>query len=153
MKRELIIACLAVTMFSSCAHTGRNELPSSSPRATEIRNALNQTVIPLVDLENVKVQDALKFWSNQSKANHRQHFDFRHVISYPTIYSTQPTKQGGRAATASVAAPAMVTVRRKNITSEQLLDEICQQSNYVWTILGRMIVIKPRGSPSPDAQP
>jgi hypothetical protein len=45
-----------------------------------------------------------------------------------------------------------VTVRRKNITSERLLDEICQQSNSTWTILGRVIVVKPRML-APAAQP
>ncbi len=56
---------------------GRNELPSSSPRAAEIRKSLDQTVIPEIDIENVKAEDALKVWHNASNANHRGHFEFR----------------------------------------------------------------------------
>lgn len=155
VKRELICGCLAVVFFSSCAHLGRNELPSSSPRASEIRKAMNQTVIPEVDLENVKPEEALQSWAQTSRDHHPRHFDFRHVISYPMSYSMQPTKPGGSPRVVSGAASqslARVTVRRKNITSERLLDEICRQSNSAWTILGRVIVVKPRGL-APDAQP
>ena len=157
MKRELIVGCLVV-IFSSCSsvgHLGRNESPSSSPRAPEIRKALNQTVIPEIDLENVKPEEALRRWAQASQAHHPQHFEFRHVISYPMTYSLQPTKPGGSPRVVSGAVSqtlARVTVRRKNITSERLLDEICQQSNSTWTILGRVIVVKPRVS-APNAQP
>ena len=157
MKRELILGCL-LAVFSSCSsvgHLGRNELPSSSPRAPEIRKALNQTVIPEIDLENVKPEEALQSWARASRDHHPQHFDFRHVISYSTTYSLQSTKQGGSPESVSSTASqsvARVTVRRKNITSERLLDEICRQSNFKWTILGRVIVVKPSGL-APDAQP
>lgn len=157
LKRQLIVGCLAIVICSSCvqvSHLGRKELPSSSPRAPEIRKALNLTVIPEVDLENVKPEVALQFWSQASRSHHPQHFEFRHVISYPMSYSMQPTKQGGPKLVSGAASQntAQVTVRRKNITSKRLLDEICHQSNFSWTIMGRVIVVKPRAS-VPDAQP
>ena len=140
--------------WSSVGPLGRNELPSSSPRAPEIRKALNQSVIPMVDLKAVSLQDALRFWSEESRTYHPQHFDFRHVISYPMTFS-MPTGQAAHPTTASSAAPQKVppvTVHRRNITSKRLLDEICRQSNFTWTILGRVIVIKPN-SVVADAQP
>jgi hypothetical protein len=156
MKRKLIIACLASAVFSSCAtQRGRNELPSSSPRAAEIEKALNQTVLPEVDLENVALQDAVRIWSESSRTHHPQHFDFRHMISYPMTLSMQQGKQNASHSVSSAVStpkPAKITVHRKNITSRRLLDEICQQSNFVWTILGRVIVIRPRdvaSSPQP----
>jgi len=138
VKRELILGCLVMTVFSSCSHLGRTEQPSASPRAGEIRNAMNQTVIPQVDLENVKPEDALKFWDEASQTHHPQHFKFVHVMSYPITSSIQP-------AGAVVRAPTLqkVTVRRKNITSKELLDRICHEANLVWTIMGREIVVKP----------
>jgi hypothetical protein len=157
MKRELIIACLAVSVCSSCAtHSGQNELPSSSPRAPEIQKALNQTVIPEIDLEYVTPEYAVKMWAELSQRYHPQHFEFRHAISHPMVFAPQQVRQGGPPAAISPPVPQRavhVTVRRKNITSARLLDEICQQSDFVWTIMGRMIVLKPRSSLPPNAQP
>jgi hypothetical protein len=157
MKRELIAACLTIAICSSCAtHSGQNELPSSSPRAPEIQKALNQTVIPEIDLEYVTPEYAVKMWAEMSQRYHPQHFEFRHAISHPLVFAPQTPKQGEPRA-ASSTAPSQpvvhVTVRRKNITSARLLDEICQQSSYVWTIMGRIIVLKPRSSLPPNAQP
>jgi hypothetical protein len=116
---------------------------------------MNQSVIPEVDLENVKAEDALKFWDDMSRTYHPQHFKFVHVISYPITYSVQTTAPG-ETRRVPMAAPAptlhKVTVHRKNITSKRLLDEICQQANLEWTIMGRAIVIKPK-PPGADAQP
>jgi hypothetical protein len=126
---------------------GKTEMPSSSPRAEEIRTAMNQTVIPVVDLENVKAEDAIKFWDEASHANHPQHFKFAHIISYPMTYTVQTTAPGETRRVPTlipVARPHKVSVHRKNITSKRLLDEICQQANFVWTIMGREIIIKPK---------
>jgi hypothetical protein len=157
MKRQLIIACLAIAICSSCAtHTGQNELPSSSPRAPEIQKALNQTVIPEIDLEYVTLESAVKSWAEMSQRYHPQHFEFRHAISRPMMFAPQQKRESGQPAASSPPAPPRavhVTVRRKNITSARLLDEICQQSDYVWTIMGRMIILKPRSSLPPNAQP
>src|SRR5882724_6491029 len=96
MKRELIIACLTACLLSSCTgmgQTGRNEQPSSSPRAAEIHKALKQTVIPEIDLENVSLPDAIKAWAAISRDNHKLHFDFRHQLTYPMTFSIKETKQ------------------------------------------------------------
>jgi len=154
VKRELILGCLTIVVFSSCSHLGRTEQPSSSPRAEEIRKAMNQTVIPVVDLENVKAEDALKFWDDTSRTYHPQHFKFTHVISYPITYTVQTTAPGEtRRVRTAAPAPTLhkVTVRRRNITSKQLLDEICHEAGLAWTIMGRAIVIKP-GPPVSDGQ-
>jgi hypothetical protein len=157
VKREVIIACVGLAVVTSCAtQRGRNELPSSSPRAAEIHKNLNRTMIPTVDLENVSLEEALKVWAELSRENHPLHFDFKHVISYPMTYSKQTTAQGGTHTAATAVpprSPPKVTVRRKNITSGHLLDEICHQANFVWTIMGRVIVIKPSGSPPPETTP
>lgn len=129
-------------------------MPSSSPRASEIRAALNRSVIPEVDLENVKAEDALKYWDETSTSYDPRHFKFMHVVSYPMTYSVQPTATGAtRNGPAIVPTPVLhkVTVHRKNITAKRLLDEICQQANLVWTIMGREIVVKPK--PPAGAQP
>jgi hypothetical protein len=155
VKRKVIVSCLVVTLVSSCSHLGRNELPSSSPRAPEIRKAMSQTVIPEVDLENLKPEEALQFWSQASRSYHPQHFEFRYMTSYPMTYSMQPTQPGESPRMVSAAAStntAQVIVRRKNITSKRLLDEICHQANLSWTIMGRVIVVKPRAV-APDTQP
>jgi hypothetical protein len=148
MKREWIIGCLSIALLSSCA-TGkaRNELASSSPRAAEIHKALRQTVIPQVDLEYVSAEEAIKYWASASRDNHPLHYDFNHTITYSMTFSIQPRSRH----TSAVVVPK-VTVRRKNITSEQLLDEICRESNFVWTILGKVIIIKPNPVAA-DAQP
>lgn len=151
MKRELIFGCVMMAVFSSCAHLGKSELPSSSPRAKEILTAMNQTLIPKVDLENVKPEDALKFWDEMSTSYHPQHFKFVHVISYPVSYAVQ-TQAAGAAAVPPAVKLHKVTVRRKNITSERLLDEICNQGNLTWTIMGREIIVRPK-VPGTDAQP
>src|SRR5271169_5998711 len=131
VKRELILGFLMIAVFSSCSHLGRTEQPSSSARAPEIRKAMNETVIPEVDLENVTADDALKFWEGTSRTYHPQHFKFVHVMSYPITYTVQTTAPG-ETRRVPTAAPAptqvKVTVRRKNITSEQLLDAICRQA-------------------------
>ena len=152
MKQELIIACVAVAIFSSCAtHQGRNELPSSSPRAPEIQKSLDQTVIPEIDIENESLDDALKAWHEASRNSHPHHFDFRYAISHPITFSSQPVRQGvppSVSPTASAPTPARITVRRKDITSARLLDEICQQSDTSWLIMGRVIVVRPRAATS-----
>jgi hypothetical protein len=150
VKHELIFGCLAMAIFSSCAHLGQSELPSTSPRAKEIKAAMNQTVIPQVDLENVKPEDALKFWDEMSTSYHPQHFKFVHVVSYPVTYTVQ-TQAAGAAAVPPSVKVHKVTVRRKNITSERLLDEICHQANLTWTIMGREIIVRPK-VPGADAQ-
>ena len=156
VKQTLILGCL-VAVLSACSSVGplgRNELPSSSPRAPEIHKALNEVVIPMVDLKAVSLQDALVFWAKESQTYHPQHFEFRHVLTYPMTFSL-PTPSGATAATTSSAVPPKVptiTVHRKNITSKRLLDEICRQSNFEWSILGRVIVIKPNTATA-DAQP
>jgi len=148
MKREWIIGCLSICLLSSCANnTARNEIASSSPRATAIHKALRETVIPQVDIEYASVEDAIKVWASSSRDNHPLHFNFAHTLTYPMNFSIQPRKQ----TTSTVAVPK-VTVRRRNITSEQLLDEICRESNFIWTIMGKVIVIKPNPA-APDTQP
>ena len=112
---------------------------------------MNQTVIPQVDLENVKAEDALKYWDDTSRIYHPQHFKFTHVISYPVTYTVQTTALGEtRKVPAVTPTPTLhkVTVRRRNITSKQLLDEICHEAGLVWTIMGRAIVVKPGPSDS-----
>jgi len=143
MKPKWIVSCFAIGLLSSCAHyTARNEVLSSSPRAAEIHKALRGTVIPQVDLEYVSVQDAIKLWATSSRDNNPLHYEFRHTLTYPMSFSVQPRKQSTPA-----AVIPKVTVRRKNITSEQLLDEICREANFVWTIMGRVIIIKPNPMP------
>ena len=144
MNLKLIIGCVIVAVCSSCAHLGRNELASSSPRAKEIHKALDQTVIPEVDLENVTAAEALNVWSELSRQHHPLHFKFQHTLSYPMTFVQ------GKAGTVTVPQIPKVTVRRKNITSKHLLDEICHQSTLLWTIAGRVILVKP-GGPSPEA--
>lgn len=112
---------------------------------------MNQTVIPQVDLENVKPEDALKFWDETSTSYHPQHFKFVHVVSYPVSYTIQAQTAGAPVPVPTVPKMHNVTVRRKNITSERLLDEICQQGNLTWTIMGREIIVRPR-VPGADAQ-
>jgi hypothetical protein len=143
VKRKPTIALVAAAILSACAtHQGRNELPSSSPRAKDIQKSLDQTVISEVDVESVSLDDALKAWHNASQASHATRFDFRYALSHPVNFSSQPTTQAAPAT--SPATPAKITVHRKNITSARLLDEICQQSNCSWVIMGRVIVIRPR---------
>jgi hypothetical protein len=152
VKRELIIACVGLAVVTSCAtQRGRSELPSSSPRAAEIHKNLKSTVIPAVDLENVSLEEAVRVWAELSRENHPLHFDFQHVISYPMTYTKQTTAQGGTAVPPPTALK--VTVRRKNITSGHLLDQICHQANFNWIIMGREIVIKPSASPPPNTTP
>jgi len=97
VKQELILGCLVMAVFSSCSHLGQSEQPSSSPRADEIRAAMNRTVIPEIDLENVKAEDALKYWQETSRTYHPQHFKFVHVMSYPTSF-TVPGATGNASA-------------------------------------------------------
>jgi len=144
MKWKLIVAGVAVAVCSSCSHLGRNELRSSSPLSKQIHRALDETVIPEVDLENVSAVDALNTWSALSRTYHPQHFKFQHVVSYPVTYT-----QGATGTVAAGPGSAKVTVRRKNITSKRLLDEICHQSNLEWTIAGRVILVRP-GPPGSD---
>jgi hypothetical protein len=108
-------------------------------------------VIPEIDLENVSLESALKTWHEASRNNHPQHFDFRYAISHPMTFSSQPIQQGVPQSvppTASAPTPARITVRRKSITSARLLDEICQQSDTSWLIMGRVIVVRPRAATS-----
>jgi len=152
VKRGLIIGWAAVTVLSSCStYQGRNELPSSSPRAPEIQTALDQTVIPEIDVENVFLESALKTWRAASLNNHPLHFDFRYAIQHPITFTSQPVRQGGAPSVppaTSAPTPALITVHRKNITSARLLDEICQQAGYSWLIMGRVIVVRPSAAPS-----
>ena len=137
MKLKLLTAGLTMAVLSSCSHMGRNELRSVSPMAERVHKALDETVIPEVDLENVTVQDALNIWSTESRTYHPQHFKFEHIISYPMVFT-----QGTAKPVAAAQSFLKVTVRRKNITSKRLLDEICQQANLTWTITGRVILIQ-----------
>jgi hypothetical protein len=147
MTRKLIVSCAAVAVFASCSHLGRNEQKSSSPRAAEIRAAMDRTVIPQVDLENVKAEDALKFWSTTSRTYDLRHFKFQHLLSYPTVVS-----QGKVTMSSLPDRTPKVTVRRKNITSKRLLDEICGQANLVWMITGRVVLVRPRSAPADGQQ-
>jgi hypothetical protein len=68
-------------------------------------------------------------------------------------YSVQPTRTSATPGATTVAPTPTshkVTVHRKNITAKRLLDEICHQSNLVWTIMGREIVIKPKPADAPQ---
>jgi hypothetical protein len=144
MKLQIVIGCaVAMALFSSCSSTGRNELKSSSPLAAQVHAALNRTVIPSVDLENVRAADALKFWSESSRIYDRRHFKFQHVLSYPMVF-----ENGKMTMTASPDRTPNVTVRRKNITSKQLLDEICSEAHLQWMIQGRVILVRPNTTPS-----
>src|SRR5664280_881085 len=111
MKPRLIIGCVLVAVVSACSHLGRNELQSSSPRAAEIRNAMNKTVIPEVDFDNVSAEDALNVWSLDSRTYHPQHFKFQHIVSYPVSYSVQSAGHGPPSV--SLASAPKVTVRRE----------------------------------------
>jgi hypothetical protein len=152
VKRSLIIGCAATAILSACAtHQGRNELSSSSPRAPEIQKSLDQTVIPEIDIESVSLENAVKAWHDASSANHRVHFDFRYAISHPMVFNSTPTATAPPAG--SPAKPVRISVRRKNITSGRLLDEICQQAKYKWIIMGRVIVLRPGDAAQTTTQP
>ena len=151
MNPTLVIALLAAITLSACAtHQGRTELRSSSPRAKDIQKSLDQTVISKVDVEGVSLEDALKAWHDASQASHATRFDFRYTISHPIRFVSRPTTQA--APTTAPATPPKITVRRKNITSARLLDEICRQSNCTWVIMGRVVAIQPR-DPAAAARP
>jgi hypothetical protein len=151
MKRSLIIGCLAATILSACAtHQGRNELRSSSPRAKDIQKSLDHTVISKVDVEGVSLEDALKAWHDASQASHATRFDFRYTISHPIKFVSRPTTPAAPATAPARATAPKITVRRKNITSARLLDEICRQSNCTWVIMGRVVVIQPRDKAAAD---
>ncbi|HUJ10212.1 MAG TPA: hypothetical protein VL171_09315 [Verrucomicrobiae bacterium] len=139
MTPKLIIGFTVAVLLASCSDLGQNEQRSVSPRAKEIRAALNHTVIPEIDLENVTPEEALRVWAEKSREYHPLHFKFQHVLSYPMTFS-----QGTLTTGATSGRSPKVTVRRKNITSKRLLDEICQEANLVWTITGRVIVIRPQ---------
>ena len=127
MKLKLIIGCALVAIASACSsHLGQNELQSYSPRAEEIRTAMNRTVIPEIDLDNASAEDALNVWSMNSRTYHPQHFKFQHIVTYPVNYSVQ---SAGQPPSVSLVKAPNVTVRRKHITSKRLLDEICRQAN------------------------
>ena len=147
MKPKFLIGCLLVTILSACSNLGRNEQVSSSPRANEIRTALTRSVIPEIDLENVTAEEALRVWSQKSQTYHPLHFKFQAVVSYPMTFT-----KGKSATQVMQPATAKVTVRRRNITSKRLLDEICHQANLVWRITGRVIVVQP-GTARADRQP
>jgi hypothetical protein len=147
MKLQLIIGFAVIATTSSCSHLGRNEQKSSSPRAKEIRAAMDRTVIPEVNLQNVKAEDALKFWSETSRTYDPRHFKFQHLLTYPVVFS-----QGTMTMSASPGRESKVTVRRRNITSKRLMDEICGQANLVWTIAGRVVLVRPRSAPADGQQ-
>jgi hypothetical protein len=142
MTRKLMIGCAVAAVFTSCSHLGRSEQKSVSPRAAEIKAAMERTVIPLVDLQNVKAEDALKFWSETSRTYDPRHFKFQHLLSYPVVYSK------GTVTTGTLPTRTRnVTITRRNITSERLLDEICGQANLVWMIAGRVVLVRPPTAP------
>jgi hypothetical protein len=103
--------------------------------------AMDQTVIPEVDFQSLKAEEALHVWSEKSRTYHLKHFKFQHILSYPMTFTQGAAKRSA----APLRAPT-VTVRRRNITSKRLLDEICRQSDMVWTISGKMILVRPRSS-------
>ena len=145
MNRPLIVGCVAAITLSACAtYQGRSELPSASPRAKDIQKSLDHTVISKVDVESVSLDDAMKAWHDASQASHATRFDFRYAISHPMTFVSRPTAQTAQATTPST--PPKITVRRKNITSARMLDEICRQSNCTWVIMGRVVVIQPRNT-------
>ena len=144
MKLKLVLGCaLAAVILASCTNLGRNELRSYSPRAKEIRTALNRTVIPDVDLESVKAEDALNVWQEKSREYHPLHFKFQHVVAYPMTFAPGQTPT-----TTAPISTSKITVRRRKITSKRLLDEICGQANMTWTITGRVITVQPRTTPA-----
>ncbi|HVM63154.1 MAG TPA: hypothetical protein VMV72_20005 [Verrucomicrobiae bacterium] len=156
MKRQLIIGCVAATLVSACAtHQWRNELPSSSPLAARIQNALNQTVISQVEIQNLTLEKTMKMWQKLSVGSHHQAFDFHYVISHPVSYTSQPIQQSGAqgAPAVSTLGSVRITILRKNITSARLLDEICGQANYSWIIMGREIVLRPGTASTAATQP
>jgi len=155
VKRQLIIGCLTAALLAACAtQQGRNELPSSSPLANRIQTALNETVISEIEIQDMPLEKAAKEWQRASLKSRHQQFNFRYAISHPMVFSSRPAGPGGvqNSAATSTLSSARITVRRKNITSERLLDEICQQANYSWIIMGRVIVLRP-GAASSATQP
>jgi hypothetical protein len=142
-----MIGIAALAVLTACAHFGERELPSPTPRAAEINTAMDAALIPQIDLRRVPAGAAVQAWSEANRTAHPQPFTVKYFIVRPTTF------------TAGTATPApalkkepMVTVRRKNVTSKKLLNEICRQADWVWMVRGKTIVIGPRGS-FPNAQP
>lgn len=130
--------CAALAVCAACSQLGQRELPSLTPRAAQINTAMDAVLIPQIDLQRVPAGEALQAWSEASRTAHPQPFAVKYVILRPTTF-TQEAKR----ATPSKKDPT-VTVRRKNISSKWLLNDICRQADWVWMVRGKTIAIGPR---------
>lgn len=155
MKLHLMLACVVLVFGAACASRGRQEGASHSPRASYIRADMDLAVLPVVDLENVRVDQALNYWSIQSRTYHPRHAKFPYVPTFPPppkkeVSGAVATNPGAQ--TTGMDHLSKVTVRRRDITSKRLLDEICRQANLTWTITGRTIIIKPSDTPPGESK-
>jgi hypothetical protein len=149
------MACAVLVGCAGCATRGQQELPAHLTRAGQIiHEHLENAVIPLVDLENVRVDQALVYWAAESRTYQPLHSKFPYIPTFPPPPKNPvPTVGLSTNATQETSLDYLpkVTVRRRNITSQRLLDEICHEANLVWRITGAVILVTPAPTP-PDAQ-
>ena len=145
------MAWAVVVVCAGCATRGQQEMPSHSPIVRQIRARLDSAVIPKVDLENVRVDQALIYWAAESRNYQPMHAKFQYVPTFPPPAKNSVATAGP--ATNDTQSAALdylpkVTVHRRSITSKRLLDSICHQANLVWTITGAVIIITPSSTPA-----
>ena len=146
-SKKLMIGCAAVVAFTACSHLGQRELASSTPRAAHINAAMDSAMIAQIDLQRVPAEAALRAWFDASRVAHPQPVTVKYILVHPTTFTQRSATQ----AKPPKKTP-MVTVRKRNVTSKWLLNEICRQADWVWTVRGGEVAIGPREA-FPNPQP
>ena len=114
---------LAILIFTSCTHMGRNELPSERSDAPHLRRFIQKMVIPEIDLNDASLEDAIQFLVKSGSEN-----------NHPSMSII---------AMHEVKIETGITIHGKDLSFFDVLDEICDQSGMKWQIIGKILIFNP----------
>jgi len=129
--------------------TGNESILESEPASDEvialsdterlIRSMLNELVIPIMDLDNATLEEAIdNVLGLQPRELDPQQRTLSYIIRRPRTFSTDPLDPE-----ISLSYQQPITIYEKNITLTKALNLICLKTHYRWEITDHGILLTP----------
>ncbi len=101
-----------------------------------IRSMLNKLVIPVIDLENAPLEEALNVLALEIRELDPQQKTLRFIIKQPQDISTDSLEPE-----VTLPDPQQITIYEENITPTKALNLICEMANCRWEITDHSITL------------
>jgi hypothetical protein len=145
-----ISSVLCLILLAGCASLRSREVPAKHTHADPMRviNALSKIAITNVNCREGDTTCAFAYWETKTMQTNPDgagvSFVLRGFQDLLRPSRLAPGEDPWDLATTPRPEYPLITIRKKTISSLDLLNEICRQADLVWWITSKCIVIEPK---------